>query len=405
MSRFIHLRVLATFVLLLSLTAGANGIVYNVSNRQAVGANLDLNPANTYTHKLDFPGDGVTTAINGVSFNTAAGGSFANYSLSMPSLTNFTSNGNSTVLADFIYSNTGAVGAVETLTLKQLTPGQTYDLRLYYRNFGGRPNNVVINTGSAPVLVVLDQATASNENYHSIVYRAEATEATLTFAQQSNGSWHQYGLTNQVAEPGNTVMLGGLFPTGVDANGAPIANGAADIHYNFAGGPQASAAGAQATVQANHPAWSANNGQSKWVGVTAAGTTNVAPGVYRYELNFEVPFGADPSTAIIQGSWFADDGGRILLNGVDTLVSNAAPFNTAFPGTPFTITDGMGGASFLSGTNTLAFLVSNGGTGPNPSGLRVHTLFGTAQIIPEPATATMGLLALGGLMLRRRRMA
>ena len=27
------------------------------------------------------------------------------------------------------------------------------------------------------------------------------------------------------------------------------------------------------------------------------------------------------------------------------------------------------------------------------------------QVIPEPATATLGMLALGGLMMRRRRMA
>ena len=405
MNRLSFYRAILAAMLLLTATAGVKAVVYSVTNKQAVGVNLDLSPATTYTHKLDFPGDGTTTAINGVTFTTAAAGSFPTYSLAMPNLT-ANSSGSAAVLTDFFHiSGVAPVGGVETLTLNGLTPGQTYDMRLYYRNFGPRPNNVVINTGSAPVAVVLDQATASNENYHSIKYMAEATSVTLTFAQHlNNASWHQYAVTNEILNaPQTSALLGGLFPTGVDANGATLANGAADPHYAFVAGPQASAAGAQATVQANNAGWTANDGQSKWIGVTSSGANNVAAGIYQYAINFEVPAGATPGTAVINGTWLADNGvagTAILLNGVDTGVNFNAPFNGALPGTAFTITNGMGGATFLPGINTLTFVVNNPGPGANPGGLRVHNLSGTVAFIPEPSSAAL-LLLTGAACLRR----
>ena len=404
MPRLVPSHLFLAAMVLLSSAVGAQAIVYTVTNHQAVGATLDLNPANVYTHKLDFPGDGNSTAINGVSFTTAPAGTFPSYSLTMANPSNFSS-GSSNAIIDFIHNGSQPAGAVETLTLNGLTPGQSYDLRLYYRNFGVRPNNVVINTGSAPVFTVLDQATASDENYHSIKYKAEATSITLTLAQQQfNASWHNYALTNEdiTGKAPQVALIGGLFPTGVGANGAPLANGAADIHFNFAGGPQASLNGALATVQANNGAWAANDGQSKWIGVTASGGDNVASGIYQYTINFEIPAGADPKTATIGGNWLADNDGtgtRILLNGIDTLVSNIAPFNAPLPGTAFTIVNGQGGSAFVSGVNTLTFFVNNPG-GANPHGLRVTNLFGSVVFVPEPSSVVMLLMA-GVATLRR----
>src|SRR5258708_2997504 len=66
----------------------------------------------------------------------------------------------------------------------------------------------------------------------------------------------------------------------------------------------------------------------------------------------------------------------MLLNGVQVAVTGSS--FSAF--TSFTI-----GSGFLAGTNTLDFVVNNGGSSPNPTGLRVD-LSGTASTSTQPAT-------------------
>lgn len=189
----------------LSVTSSLYAASFEVSNHQATGPNLGLDPANTYLHKLDFPNDGTGDTVNGVTFSPAGTGNSVDpltgnpFSLTMANALNFAGTG---LLGDFIHNGSQNPGSVETMRLGGFIPGNTYDVRLYYRNFGTRPNNVSFDSdglpGTKPTLV-LDQATSSDQNYWSVVFQADTSELTIRFAQQVfNASWHQYGVTSQL---------------------------------------------------------------------------------------------------------------------------------------------------------------------------------------------------------------
>lgn len=188
-----------------------------------------------------------------------------------------------------------------------------------------------------------------------------------------------------------------LFDTGVDANGAVQAAGTADSHWTITASPAGPFG--PATVQANHPAWLANDaagtvGGSSWISVVPAGTTNVAQGDYVFEQTFSLNH-LDPTSAVIVLDIAVDNTVTdILLNGVSQMISTGgfASFNG-----PFEITSG-----FQSGENTLSILVNNAGGSANPGGLRVQVLQATATDVPEPATGLLALLGGIGLLKRRR---
>jgi len=199
----------ATAALLFVLPA--QGAVISVTQHTDVGPDLDTDPLATYTHKLDFPGDGQSAALpNGVQFSAVGAGLGTDpltgnpYSLTMGNPSNWGSGPD--VLNDFIYNGGQSAGAVETLTLGGLTPGTVYDTRLYYRNFGPRPNTVTVDTGSGPIsLGTLNETPvgASNRAYWSIVTSTEGDSLAFTFQQQvSNDSWHQYAVSNVELGPG-----------------------------------------------------------------------------------------------------------------------------------------------------------------------------------------------------------
>jgi len=76
-------------------------------------------------------------------------------------------------------------------------------------------------------------------------------------------------------------------------------------------------------------------------------------------------------------------------------------------GSTLTRTYDTTGAAIFSGVDAIRFVqfdgpATNDGTG---TVYREFDVLGSATVIPEPATASLGLLALGGLMIRRRRMA
>ena len=96
---------------------------------------------------------------------------------------------------------------------------------------------------------------------------------------------------------------------------------------------------------------------------------------------------------------FVDNQANIFLNGVDTGLTHDQ-FSLFSPGI-LTLTDGMGGSSFIEGLNTLEFRVQNL-VSAGPGGFMAE-LNGTGELIPEPGQVTLALLALTGFVLRRKR--
>ena len=109
-----------------------------------------------------------------------------------------------------------------------------------------------------------------------------------------------------------------------------------------------------------------------------------------------------PSTAAISGRWASDNASYIFLNGFDTGYKRDRLGFLSYldfeigPETDF----------FITGTNTLQFLVNNLPSGdPNPSALLVLTLTGTASEVPIPGAIWLlgsALIALVGIKRRLR---
>jgi len=182
-----------------------------------------------------------------------------------------------------------------------------------------------------------------------------------------------------------------LFNTGVDGSGALLTPGDLDPHWTITSSAEPSfITPGPAITTLDNLAWFANGPDSNWISAGSGG----AVGTYVYETTFDLT-GLIPATATISGE-FANDNNLddLLLNGVSTGIVGGV-----FGGfTAFAI-----GSGFIAGVNTLEFVVFNGGTLPNPHGLRVE-LSGTANAIPEPSSflmATLGVMGLAGL--RRRR--
>jgi len=182
---------------------------------------------NTYTHALDF-GTGTPGAlINGVQFeayNAGANGTL-NFNREAVSGTLADHGGNAAhnvtggladLLTDMYYNGSNTPGGTTTWTLSGLTAGQTYDTRIYTRQWEATDSRNVTFVfdpdGDGPISdstgkVSQDNARSvgfafDNEAYY-IDYRFTAVageDLVITLTQDNdNHSWHLYGLTNQEA--------------------------------------------------------------------------------------------------------------------------------------------------------------------------------------------------------------
>ena len=218
-------------VLACSLSAQAGDISYTkVTN----DADSGISSANTYTHAIDFSNSTSGAAsINGVVFTgatgntpgftrTVANGGAANNSGSGV----VTTSGNlANLMQGFLYNNNPATDGtgLQTYTISGLTPGETYDLRIYshlWTNPGSRPNTLVFDTaGASDSTGEIDQddsttvGLAKTDSYYiNYRYTADGTGSLVWTAANSSGSnasWHLYGLTNQIVpEPSSLALLG-----------------------------------------------------------------------------------------------------------------------------------------------------------------------------------------------------
>jgi autotransporter-associated beta strand protein len=176
-------------------------------------ADSDISLAKTYTHLLDFPANGNPATINGVLFTAAdMSGSSGGYGWSVtagtaPNMAWNTSPADTTrtgvdrLLWDFQYNS-----ADYTLTLTGLTPGQSYETRLYFRSFTlGATRNVTFSfsTGAAALGSLTHNIDALARTWVGCRYVAGGTSLNIRIVSVVPGTTcHLYGLSNeQVAEP------------------------------------------------------------------------------------------------------------------------------------------------------------------------------------------------------------
>ncbi|WP_020472284.1 Ig-like domain repeat protein [Zavarzinella formosa] len=179
------------------------------------------------------------------------------------------------------------------------------------------------------------------------------------------------------------AAIPGLFATGVNDNGLPLAAGDSDSHWQLVAAPGATEAAPAVAVDDSgfpFPYWMANSNTSRWLSqhsnenVFASGTDEL-PGQYTYETSFDLT-DFDPSSASITGRVAADDTVvAVMLNGQDIGFQSDG-------GSDFAAWRNISATTgFVSGVNTLDIVVTNNDGGPgNPSGFRAE-LSGSAKLI------------------------
>ncbi|MES2706414.1 MAG: immunoglobulin domain-containing protein [Verrucomicrobiota bacterium] len=226
-----------------------------------------------------------------------------------------------------------------------------------------------------------------------------ATYSISSFADANNGVYALKAISSlgSVTSANATLYarhpVDGIFSSGVDDMGVVLADGSGDAHYQLLNNPAGEndilAIVEDSTawpIVAPGP-WLANSDTSKWIGPSlntgaAAGTlvdAGAGPGIYVYRTTFDLT-GFAPATAIVSGQWTSDNNGlAIRVNGNPTGIVGSGNF-AAFES--FSFDDAR--ADFVSGMNTIDFVILNAGDLPGPTGLRVDGL----KVYAAPAPIT-----------------
>jgi len=219
-----------------------------------------------------------------------------------------------------------------------------------------------------------------------------------------------FGLSVPANADASTIA--GLWNTGVDNSGAVLADGALDSHYSFVsltGTAQGSSvyAGVGTPMPIQVPFWLANTATSRWITPTANAYDSYDPnqlGWYQFSLNFDLT-GFDQATASFSARWAVDQGGSVLLNGLQLAEVGNDPFNLNDFTTFNTWHAFVANNGFLPGMNVITFSVGNPPQASgNPIGLRVEFIDSFVEPVPVPGAAwLLGSGLMGLLGLRRRK--
>lgn len=204
-----------------------------------------------------------------------------------------------------------------------------------------------------------------------------------------------------------------LYNTGFDAQGhlIPLGTEAVDGNWQLTGGdgtgvPSALPAATYASAQnGQFPIgyWVPDSTTSRWITPTPNAAASFDPslnGTYEFTQQF-VLTAAQAGDVSFTGQFAADNlVEEVSLNGHILYSASDSGLPSNFGG--WTSFGDVSHIGFMSGTNTLTFVVENyAQNGGNPAGLNVQFL---SEAVPEPGTWAFLLLGLGmlGFALRRR---
>ena len=233
-------------------------------------------------------------------------------------------------------------------------------------------NPVCLGNSSVTVLSIAGQALA----------RLIAKVSTPTAVSSPTNTNHiRLGtqvLESRITPDASSVLVSGLFNTGIDGTGHAISAGSVDAHYALVSSPDQNNPGPAAHVvdQTGFPIangiWAANSAASTWLAPLTDGNTSVEVGDYEYETTFDLwPLSGDGLNDFhLTGQWATDNGG------VD-IVLNGASIGTSTPNADFQFHHFDIGVGLREGSNTIRFIVHNDpleGNPPqgNPTGVRVE---------------------------------
>lgn len=180
----------------------------------------------------------------------------------VPATGNVTGAGLLDLFGGFTYGATGNPGVTQTYVLSGLTVGQSYKLKLFVRTWdtegSGRPIDLTFTNGETveqpfgAILtdrpgIVLNNGNNQSAFYISYTYVAEATDLIIdagihTSAIAASGSYHMYGLSNEVVGPPSTDLK--ITSVTRTPTGDIVINftGAADTQYDVTKSPDLSTA-------------------------------------------------------------------------------------------------------------------------------------------------------------------
>jgi alpha-tubulin suppressor-like RCC1 family protein len=183
-------------------------------------ATSGLDPKYRYTHAYSFGASG-SFALGGITFTGIAGGNpSVNGKLSTTNFGNFTANDDNnlsdasrSLANDFTYGSS----AVQTVTLRGLSPGTRYVLSLF--SVGADSASRDFTLQSAMGQVAVNQNAFGNNNGIRIDYKylADSSGSATITINPASGSFNLYGLANRESSPSATLYP----PSSLTYDGSP----------------------------------------------------------------------------------------------------------------------------------------------------------------------------------------